>query len=130
MFPEMPKVKIGGKEYELKFNTRSVIQLEKDYPNPDEIRNILKNILTGIKAIDLINLLFAGLLNTKSFKDKEVLIDIIEPRDFNDYADAILAAYMRSCVSPEQIEKLEVLAVGAKKKAEAETSPVNTLSIE
>lgn len=130
LFPDMPKVIIGGAEYEVKFGTRSIIQLENDYPEPDELSSILKNVLTGIKAVDLINVLFAGLLNTKAFKEKEALIDAVEPRDFTDYADAILAAYMRSSVSPEQIEKLEVLAADAKKKAEIGTSQESTLSIE
>lgn len=136
LFPKMPKVTIGGVDYEVKFGTRSVIQLESDYPAKDEVRQVLQSMLTGAKASDLVNVLFAGLLGNKklsgenAFKDKEVLIDAIEPKDFNSYADAIMAAYMRSSVSQEQLEKLEVLALGAKKKAEPETMQGNTPSIE
>jgi len=130
LFPAMPKVTISGIEYEIKFNTRAVLQLEKDYPNQEELANVMKSVISGIKVSDLINVLFAGLLHTKGFKDKDSLIDAIEPINFNSYADAILSAYMLSSVSPEQLEKLEVLSADSKKKAEPETLPGNTLSIE
>lgn len=129
LFPEMPTVTIGDIKYEVKFNTRAILQLEKDYPNPGDLGEVLKTITTGMKVSDLVNVLFAGLLHTKVFKDKDAVIDVIEPREFNNYADAILAAYMRSSMSAEQLEKLEVLSQGSKKKAEPETSLENTPSI-
>jgi hypothetical protein len=130
LFPDMPKVVIDGVEYEVKFGTRAVLQVENDYPTPDEVKNVLQTLLTGVKASDLINLLFAGLLNTKAFKDKDSLIDAIEPKDFTAYADAILAAYTQSVVNQEQLDKLEVLSLNAKKKADPETIQGNTPFIE
>lgn len=130
LFPAMPKVTISDVEYEIKLNTRAVLQLEKDYPNQEELTNVMKSVFSGIKVSDLINVLFAGLLHTKGFKDKDSLIDAIEPINFNSYADAILSAYILSSVSQEQLEKLEVLSAESKKKEEPETLQANMPSIE
>lgn len=140
LFPQGAKVQIQGKEYELKFSTRTLLQLEKDYPEKDEvttqeqIADLVKKALStkGLKASDLVNLLFAVLLHTKDFSSKEVLIDAIEPKDFSDYVDAIIIAYMQSKPTSEQLEKLEVMSQtgDTKKKTESETTELNTHSTE
>lgn len=117
LFPELVKVKIQGIEYELKFGTRAVIQLERDYQEPDKLADAFQSTFAGMKAVDLINFLYAGLLQTKVFTDKEMIIEAIEPKDFAAYSDAIVSAYIRSRATPEQLEKLEVMneANGTKK---------------
>lgn len=127
LFPELVKIQIQGKEYEVKFGTRAVLQLERDYPDPAQMLKALQSTVTGMKAADLINFLFAGLLHTKAFPDKEILIDAIEPQDLSAYAEAIVAAYMQSKATPEQLEKLEVMAEVSevKKKPGSETTPPN-----
>lgn len=141
LFPDLIKIKIQGKEYELKYGTRALLQMEKDYPDRKEREKLITmsfaddsdrpQIVIG-STTDLINLLHAGLLHTKAFSDKEVLTDAIEPRDFNDYVNAVFAAFMQARATPEQLEKLQVMAEanGAKKNEAKETSPVSGLSTE
>lgn len=143
LFPQGRKVEIQGKEYELVFSTRAVLQLERDYPDKtiegkeittdNQIAALIKRSMSkqGIKASDLVNFLYACLLNTKSFSDKEKLIDVIEPLHFTSYADAIVYAYLQKQLTPEQIEKLEVMAQSgdSKKKPESGILEQSTHSI-
>ena len=132
LFPKIVKIKIQGQEYEVKFGTRAILQLERDYPELEQLAKAFQAAFTGMKAKDLINFLIAGLIHTKEFADKEVLIDAIEPKDFPKYADAIVSAYMQAKSTPEQLEKLQVMAEanGSKKNAVKETTPENGPSTE
>lgn len=141
LFPDMPKVILNGKEYEIIFNTRSMLQLEVDYPDkihegkeitsPELILNALNSAFSMMKTTDLINLLHAGLIHTKEF-NKEMLADAIQPCYFPVYMDHIVLAYQLSKSTPEQIEKMEVMsaASGSKKKIVQEIMPENTPTTE
>lgn len=142
LFPELPILKLGGKEYELKHTTRSMIQLERDYPDitvdgkekltQERIITAINSIFTGMKHTDAANFLYAQLLHTNEFNNKEKLIDVMETNQFNTYIDNIFCAYKLSTLTPEQIEKMEVMAKinGAKKKPEVEITQVNMPSLE
>jgi hypothetical protein len=131
LFPEAVKVKILDKEYSVVFGTRALIQLERDYPDEKKRAGLLR-ILPDKKeenpqmqlkiggTVDLVNLLYAGLLHTKAFPDKDLLIDAIEPRDYPDYINAIFSAFINSQATPEQLEKMEVLAESSKSKKNEE----------
>lgn len=141
LFPQGPKVIIQGKEYELKFSTRAVLQFEMDYPDTviddkkvttqQQTAKVLGSVLSGIKAADLIDVLYASLLHTKAFKDKDSLIDAMDPKDFGSYADAVFNAYFLSNATPEQLEKLEVMSQtnGAKKNEDSAIMPKSGPSI-
>lgn len=139
LFPELIKIKIQNKEYELKFNTRAVLQMEKDYPDVKDREALIsmagvdkkKQPIIAIKDTQaLIDLLYAGLLHTKAFADKDTLTDAIEPRDFGDYTNAVFAAFMQAKLTPEQMEKLEVMdqVNPSKKNIAGETTPASTHS--
>ena len=94
LFPELPAVILNGVEYDLKFSTRAMLQLEIDYPDQvvadvvatsqERIMTALNSGFTRMKTVDLVNLLYAGLVHTKSFK-KETLIDAMAMHDFPTY---------------------------------------------
>lgn len=143
LFPSLPKLILGGKECELKFTTRSMLQLEKDYPEKivkdkivtteEQIITALNSGFTGMKPTDIVNLLYAGLIHTKSFADKEILVDAMEPCYFPDYIHNILMAFRLSKMTPEQQEKLEVMnqtSKSKKKEPAQETTPESTPSID
>jgi Phage protein. len=148
LFPDGTKIIIQGKEHEVKISTRSLLQFEKDYPENMVINDGVECVVTtqeqiatlinkaisekGLKVSALINLLYAALLHTKEYPTKESLIEVIEPKDFSDYVDAIVLAYIQSQPTTEQIEKLEVMsqAGDTKKKAESEITEQSTLSTE
>ena len=128
LFPEMVKITIAGREHKLKFGTRATLQLETDYPDEKERAGLIvaeavdgegRPMMRIRSTNDLVNMLFAGLLHEKSFASKDELIDAIEPVDFGDYINAIFAALMMARATPEQLEKLQVMAESgsAKKKA-------------
>ena len=139
LFPVEPKINLGGKDYELIYNTRAVLQLERDYPDitdgdrviessPHRIAVITGSLLTSVKATDIINLVYAMLLHTKEFPNKDVLIDLLDVGSFDDYCSAAFVAIVNAKITDEQREKLEVLAAQAKKKATKEILEQNTLS--
>lgn len=145
LFPRRAKIEIQGKEYELRFNTRAILQLERDYPDKKvaadgeereissalQVAEIVGAALHGkMKTSDMVNLLYAELLHTKVFPSKETLIDAIEPKDFSRYVDGIVYAHITAQLAREQVEKLEVLAEanGAKKNEANEILPGNGLS--
>jgi len=142
LFPDLPKITLNGTEQELKFTTRSLLQLEKDYPDQtidgkektsqELILNALNSGFSMMKTTDLVNLLYAGLIHNKSFDNKESLIDAMETHAFPVYIDHILTAYQLSKSTPEQIEKMEVMAQanGSKKKTKKETLQENTPTTE
>ncbi len=141
LFPDMPKVILNDKEYEVIFNTRSMRQLEYDYPDkmqdgkeitsPELILNALNSAFGMMKTTDLINLLHAGLIHTNQF-NKETLVDAMQPCYFPVYMDHIILAYQLSKSTPEQLEKMEVMSAvnGSKKKMEEEIMPQNMPIIE
>ncbi|EIW20711.1 MULTISPECIES: hypothetical protein [Pelosinus] len=142
LFPDMPKVILNGKEYEVIFNTRSMRQLEFDYPDkiqdgkeitsPELILNALNSAFGMMKTTDLINLLHAGLIHTNQF-NKETLVDAMQPCFFPVYMDHIILAYQLSKSTPEQLEKMEVMSAvnGSKKKMDQEEiMPPNMPTIE
>ena len=141
LFPELPKIILNSTEHELKYSTRAMLQLEIDYPDQtiedkeitsqERIMTALNSGFTKMKTTDLVNLLYAGLIHTGSFK-KETLIDAMQPYDFPTYIDHILTAYQLSKSTPEQLEKMEVMATTSKskKKAEVEITEANTPIIE
>ena len=137
LFPVEPKITLGGKDYDLIYSTRSIIALEREYPDvkegdktietPQRIAKIANSMLTGVKAADLINILFVMLQEEGPdgkmrfiFPDKDSLIDLLEPSHFEDYCSAAFVAMMNARITDEQREKLEVLASQAKKKVTAE----------
>jgi len=137
LFPELPAVMLNSKEYELKFATRAILQLEIEYPDQaieggiitsqERILNALNSGFTRMKTADLVNLLHAGLAHTKAF-NKETLIDAMQPYDFPLYINHIITAYQLSKSTPEQLEKMEVMAQAnkSKKKMEKGTTVPNT----
>lgn len=137
LFPDMPSIVLNGKQYELIYNTRAMLQLEKDYPDQiiddkeinsaDRILKILNSMFTGMKTTDLVNFLHAGLLHTKAFS-KESLIDAMSTHYFNIYIENIFTAYTLSKSTPEQKEKMEVMAAanGSKKKMDQEITVEST----
>lgn len=145
LFPKGAKVTIQGQEYELRFNTRAILQLEYDYPDKElsdgekektitsqrQISDVIAKALGGgMRTADLVNLLYADLLHTKAFPNKDSIIDAIEPCDFAQYADAIFYSYMQAQRTPEQIEKLEIMSAASKKKPADETTAASGHSIE
>ena len=126
LFPVEPKITLGGKEYELTYNTRAYLQLERDYPDitvdgktietPHRINKVIASMLTGVKASDLINVLHAMLVT--EIPNKETLIDLLDLKNFDDYCSAAFVAVANARMTEEQTEKLEVLAAQAKKKAQ------------
>ena len=118
LFPQLIKIKIQENEYPLKFGTRAVIQMEHDYPDEKERASLLKiqqvdkdaqPVVKVRSTEDLVNLLYAALLHTRAFPDKDSVIDTIEPPDYGDYINAIFAAFMQARATPEQLEKLQVM---------------------
>ena len=138
LFPVDSKITLGGKEYELIYNTRAVLQLERDYPDikdgdkvieaPQRINKITASMLTGVSATDLINVLFALLLSSKAFLNKDALVDLLEISKFDEYCSAAWVAIVNARITDEQREKLEVLAAQAKKKALGEIMGQSTAS--
>lgn len=136
LFPELIKINIQDKQYELKFNTRAILQMEQDYPDAKEREKLILmdgtdkkgNPLIEIRSTsDLINLLYAGLLHTKAFTDKDTLTDAIEPVHFGAYTNAVFAAFMQARLTPEQMEKLEVMSEANPKKNKVKgTTQANT----
>jgi len=136
LFPVEPKITIEGKEYELVYNTRAVLRLERDYPDitvdgktietPTRVNKVIESMLTGVKAADLINVLHAML--AKEFPSKEDFIDMLDLKRFDDYCSAAFVAITNARLTEEQIDKLEVLAAQAKKKAQAAIMEQNTAS--
>ena len=141
LFPDLPSVVLNAVEYEVKYATRATLQLEKDYPDQtiedkeitsqERILTALNSGFTKMKTIDLVNLLYAGLTHTKTFS-KETLIDSMQPRDFQLYINHIITAYQLSKSTPEQLEKMEIMAQQnkSKKKAEQEITEANTPTTE
>lgn len=145
LFPEAVKVKIQGVEYAVKFGTRALIQMEQDYPDEKERASLLKagapkkkgkedvpQMMIEIRSTaDMVNLLYAGLLHTKAFPDKDILMDAIEPRDYPGYINAIFSAFVQSKATPEQLEKMQVMAEvnGSKKNVVSATTAQNMPSI-
>lgn len=139
LFPDMPKITFNKIEYELKFDMRSMIQFYIDYPEKivdekeitteDQLCDILNIAYEKMKMnpVDLVNFLHAGLKYTKSF-NKESLMDAMMPCFYYDYIHNILLAWQLSKSTPEQLEKMEVMAQAnkSKKKAEVEITPANT----
>lgn len=126
LFPDVPQLTLEGKDYELKYAMRAILQLAKDYPEKmvndkkittnEQIVDVLNSGITGMKPEDMVNMLYAGLIYTKAFKTKDELIDVMEPCYFSDYISNILLAYRVSQMTPEQREKMEVMAATSKSK--------------
>jgi len=141
LFPEMPILTLNGTKQELKFTTRSLLQLEKDYPDQtvngkeissqERIITALNSGFSMMKTTDLVNLLYAGLINNGTFNE-ETLVDAMQVCDFPVYIDHIITAYQLSKSTPEQLEKMEVMAAAnkSKKKMEVETMDQNMPIIE
>ena len=141
LFPNLPKIILNNTEYELKYATRAMLQLEIDYPSQvvgdqeitsqERILTVLNSAFTQMKTIDLVNLLYAGLIHTGSFK-KETLVDAMQPYDFNTYMGHIVSAWRLCKATPEQLEKMEVMAAASKskKKADQEITAVSMPTIE
>ena len=116
LLPKIPKVKIDDKEYELVYSTRAMLLLEDYYPTPQALAAVIQTIESGMKTSDIINFLQAGLLGAGLNIDKEVLIDKLSPRYFNDYAEAIFKGFLNSRCTEEQLEKLYVASLQSDKK--------------
>lgn len=133
LFPKGAVITIDGKDYELEYSTRSVLQLENDYPEQtvkedktdnsryistdEQVRKMMGKLLAGrLPKVDFIRLLFALLANTKAFKKQEDLIDLVKPLDFPVYGDAMVYAFTKGINTPEQFEKLEVMAEASESK--------------
>jgi len=141
LFPEMPQLTLNGIKQEVKFTTRSLLQLERDYPDQtidgkeitsqERIMTALNSGFTMMKTHDLVNLLYAGLINNGTF-NKETLVDAMQVCDFPIYIEHIITAYQLSKSTPEQLEKMEVMAAAnkSKKKMEVETMQENMPIIE
>lgn len=140
LFPKNAIITLQGQEYEVKINTRATLQLEHDYPDKvvegkevssqTQLQRVFASALSNMKSIDMVNVLFAGLLHTKAFKTKDELIDAMEIHDHELYTGAIISACVNSTLTPEQLEKLEVMQVTskAKKNELSETTEQNTPS--
>lgn len=140
LFPEMPQLILNGIKQEVKFTTRSLLQLERDYPDQtidskeitsqERIIAALNSGFTMMKTTDLVNLLYAGLINNGTF-NKETLIDAMQLCDFPIYIDHIITAYQLSKSTPEQLEKMEVMAAAnkSKKKMDQEIMQASTPTI-
>ncbi|MBU2703688.1 hypothetical protein Ga0466249_004836 [Sporomusaceae bacterium BoRhaA] len=142
LFPEAVKVKIQGIQYGIKFGTRALIQMEQDYPDEKERVSLLKagapkkkgkedapQMMIKIRSTaDMVNMLYAGLLHTKAFPDKDDLIDAIEPHDYPDYINAIFSASVQSKATPEQLEKMQVMSeVNGSKKNEGHVTTAQNM---
>ena len=110
LFPDNPKIKLNDKEYKLKFNTRAMFDLEKNYDEPEKILNIAN----GFKWNDIINFIHAGLQGIKVNMNKEEILDSLDVKKFNEYKTILLASFCNSLLTKEQIDKLEVIAEQAK----------------
>ncbi len=147
LFPELEIITLNGKEYEVKYTTWSMVQLERDYPDqiinnketssPERIMKALNSGFTQMKTTDLIDLLYAGICHEYEEKKppimtKEQLINAMQPCFFPTYIDHILTAYQLSKNTPEQLEKMEVMVAtnGSKKKTENEILQENMPTIE
>ena len=138
LFPVEPKITLAGKDYALIYNTRAVLRLEREYPDitvegktvetPQRINKVIESMLTGVKASDLINVMHAMLATEIPSKDD--LIDILDLKKFDEYCSAAFVAITNARLTEEQIEKLEVLASQAKKKAQDAIIAQNTASID
>lgn len=126
LFEQMPKVVIDGKEYELVFGTRAKIQTKLDYVTDERIQAVIYSMFNGIAIDDLLNMLYACLLNSKAFNSKEELLDKIDlatPEDLRIYADSVMGAWTKASLTKEQIEKIEVLNAQSQSKKKIETMP-------
>ncbi len=141
LFPRKATITIQGQEYEVKINTRASLQLEYDYPDKvvdgkevtsqAQIQKVFASALSNMKTVDLVNVLFAGLLHTKAFRTKDNLVDAMDIAEHATYIDAIINACVNASPLPEQLEKLDIMAATSKvKKNElSETTAQNTPSI-
>ena len=104
-------VKIDNKDYEIKYNTRALLELE-EYPvgNPILMLQIFANP-TGMTVRQIINFLYAGLIGGGNKEiTRDYLIDNILPTEYSIYLPCIVDAYASSTLTKEQMDQLEVLA--------------------
>lgn len=135
MFPEEAFVVLAGQKYLLKYNTRAKLEIEKIYGNESEVRQALDsaNKKQGMKVTHLFHILYACLVGAKNPVEKEILIDLMEEKKYQEYTAAVLWAFMSAQLTRQQLEMLEVIAEQAKKKeaeAQKETMPENGHGLE
>lgn len=115
LFPAGTKVCASDKELELQYGVKALIELERKYKNDkfkDAIAimaNFINRLQQGIGLEDMYSLLFIGLLHTKEFKTEDEVMEAFCYHNANKYCEAIAAALMNAYLTPEQLDKMQVM---------------------
>jgi hypothetical protein len=127
--PENISLTLNDKEYNMNFSFMSLRELEIIYGSEEEYNKVVNNFFTApenIKREDLINFLFAGLIQSEMFEsliDKRVLpwrinregakqllsMNLIK-KDSAKYTIAIISAWLASSITPEMLEMLDIMS--------------------